>query len=221
MSAVSLETPKFAAMFDYLSAPDGGRNGDGAFVFGRKDQRLVRILSALIIPGNVQYGLITGGIGKDSGELALPAVRIPEAVYLGVHAENLGVPLGKLLLEVEARNGGENARFGIRKIAEDERQLPHSSLVVVAHATSLLRLRATLELEADNAQFGVEHFSSVPTNYSFQPDNPPDQLEAAREMLRLADWPTKGWLVAQPNLPLDLVEYARVVEPQLAAEILH
>jgi uncharacterized SAM-binding protein YcdF (DUF218 family) len=213
---MSIEVNKINSMYGYLSAPDGPMDGDGAFVFGRKDLLLVDSLKNVMVPEEkVGYALITGGVGKDSGDLALPAVQLSEAAYLSVHAEAAGIPFGKLLVEQKAKNGGENARLGIAMIEVDERKLAHDSLLVISHATSLRRLKATLELEATRAGFQVNRYSSIPTNYPFNAENPADQIEAVQEILRIANWPAKGWLQIQEDLPAELVEYAEEAEKDL------
>ncbi len=216
MTAPRVEATKFDQMFDYLSAPEGEASGDGAFVFGRKDVLVARSMANLVVTRAVEYAVISGGIGKDSGDLALPNVMIPEAHYLAILAEQMGLPLDKLLIDIKAKNGGDNARNGIDLIVANEK--PHDSLVVVAHATSLRRLTEQLRFEAGKKDFIAGRISALPTAYMFDAFSLVDQREAVGEMKRLLEWPQKDWLGEQPDLPMELAEYAVAIEPVLKGE---
>lgn len=209
---MTIEKQKIALMFDYMSAGDSSlQRADGAFVFCRADPLVAERASELYADGLVGYMLFTGGVGKDSGYLA--HLGIPEAAFQGALAHLVHrVPEDKIYLEVLARNGGENCRNGIDMIIE--RQLVHDRLTLVSHATSLLRCRAMFENEAQKKSFYSKLYST-PTLYSFDPNNPIDQKEAVSELLRLAQWPAKGWCMPQTDLSLDLVEYAKAVAPEL------
>jgi len=74
---------------------------------------------------------------------------------------------------------------------------------------SARRLGETLKYEASKKTGVIPVVHHAPTAYEFDPKNPIDRDEAAAELLRLADWPTKGWLSVQEDIPEDLVDFIR------------
>lgn len=214
MAEFSVEPQKFEAMFDYHSAPErANEDADGGIVFGRKDTLVADAAGELLTAQTLPWVVITGGVGKDSGDL-----QVPEAEYLGNHLKSRGISDGRIYIEPNATNGGENVRFSFALI--QERMLPHVDLTAIAHATSLRRLAAMMTTEASNdPNFRLIAVNRAPSAHPFDGENPADQREAVDELLRLADWPNKTnadgspWLLPQPELErpelIDLVAYAR------------
>jgi hypothetical protein len=211
-----VDNDKIEKMFEYLSASSSElEKADGAFVFGRSYPLVASRVADLYSEGLMDYVMITGGIGKDSG--SLKKLRMPEAMYQGaLLVWEHGFPPEKLFLEKTAENGGECCRKGIDTIfnANGGEGLPHAKIITVVHATSLRRVQATLEVEGTKKGFDPNYQTAV-TRYGFNPGNPRDQKEAVEEMLRLADWPGKGWCTEQSDLSQDLVDYARHLLPSL------
>ena len=205
------EPEKFKAIFGYLSAETPIKSfNDGAFVFCRADPLIAKRAAEFYHSFLVDYIMFTGGIGKDSGDLA--SKGLTEATYQRKLAiEKHFIPSSNIYTETKATNGGENCRFGIDMLLENN--LRHKDLIIVCHATSLRRVAATFEVEAAKKNFKT-NIRQARTNYQFNPENPIDQQEASAELLRLADWPAKGWCTAQADLPQDLVEYARAYSKQ-------
>ena len=197
---------KINRMFDYLSAGTYPlAHADGAFVFGRADPLVAVRTAELLTNRLVDYALIVGGIGKDSGHLK--ELKCPEAIYLaGLLRWRHAIPDGKIWVESSPTNGAECCQRGIEFILNED--LRHARLTVVVHPTSLRRIRATLDVHGSARKFNTE-WQSTGTEYKFNPENPADQREATAELLRLADWPINGWCAPQADLPLDLVEVAR------------
>lgn len=211
MGSPGVDYDRIYQMFECLSEVTGSGSGEVAFCFGRKDPQVAITAWRFLEAGSVGTILFTGGIGKDSGDL-----QVPEAEYLASVARSLGVEDECLLVEPKATNGGENVRFGLAMIQERDPQLMKLPMVVVAHATSLRRLGALMEHIALTEFGGLPlDLSLEPTIYPFNPLDKRDQQEAVAEILRLADWPAKGWLQPQPDLPVELVEYARQIQPFL------
>ncbi|MBC7404835.1 MAG: hypothetical protein H7252_04015 [Cytophaga sp.] len=197
-------------MFDYLSAPVLPSDAEHTVVFGRQDPLVAHALGDLIIPGLVETAVITGGIGKDSGNLVQQGFD-SEAGYLldQVAKDSLvrGYKIPTITLDEKATNGGENSRNSLNILETANRST--TALTAVAHATSMRRLAETLKHEASK-RAGVEPvIYRKPTNHAFDPTNPIDREEAAAELLRIADWPAKGFLGIQHDLPEDLVDFAR------------
>ena len=114
-----------------------------------------------------------------------------------------------IYLESLATNGGENSRFSLDKIVEEN--LSHEEIILLSHATSLRRLDAVMKFTAKEKGF-ESRFQRAGTDYFFNPNNLLDQKESIAELLRIADWPAKGWCVPQDDLPEDLVQYARDIK---------
>lgn len=207
---MSTDKDKYSEIFDYLSAPEYPTEPEATVVFGRKDPLVAYALGDLIIPDLVTIAVISGGIGKDSGDIQSLGYD-SEAAYLNEaltdDAHQRGYMLPSVLLEKAATNGGENARNSLSMLADHE--VTYGSLTAVAHATSSRRLAETLKYEAHKKSGAVPVVHRVPTGYNFNPENPVDRKEAAAELLRIADWPGKGWLGPQENVPEDLVDFVR------------
>ena len=196
----------YEELFDYLSAPDMPTSPEDAIVFGRNDPRVAHALGDLAFRGLTDLIVITGNIGKDSGYLK--DYGIPESDLLAeIAMREHGVPASQIRLEQKAKNGAENAQNSLSIIANEHPDT--KSVTAVAHATSLRRLAEGVRHEVAVAGSGPSRIHRVPSDYKFNPNNPTDQAEAEAEMLRLADWPEKGWLQPQADLPKDLVEFAR------------
>lgn len=199
---------KYRELFEFHSAPEVPAAPNGTVVFGRKDPLVARAFADLAGDGKSKWAIITGGVGKDSGDL-----NVPEAEYLAQEAESYaaerGIDLGSFYLETRATNGGENARnsFDVMRRA----RLGHDALTTVAHATSLRRLAHMLRHTAIERGLDVNKIYRVPSRYEFDPSNPADRDEVIAETKRLLDWPAKGWLQekAAGEVPADLVDFVQ------------
>ena len=203
---MEVERQTINAIYGYVSSDSGElRKADGAFVFGRADPLVAARAAELYKEQLVDYLLICGGLGKDSG--ALTSLNLPEAIYQSALLRwKHGVPDKNIFVEPNSTNGGENCRYGMDVILEN--RLEYRNLILVVHPTSLRRTDAVMRNEASKRGFSAE-LQRTGTKYSFNANNPVDQKEAIAEMLRIADWPAKGWAAAQDDLPQGLVEYAR------------
>jgi uncharacterized SAM-binding protein YcdF (DUF218 family) len=203
---------KYSEIFDYLSTPAPPTSPEAAVVFGRKDPLVAYAVGDLIVPGLVEIATITGGVGKDSKDILELGYR-SEADYLHqqlqTDAKKRGYQLPRILLEENATNGAENARYSFNILKSEGAST--NSLTAVAHATSALRLGESLKFEAEKQTDTPTIVHRVPSKYHFDPTNPVDREEAAAELLRIADWPAKGWLGPQTDVPENLVDFARDV----------
>ncbi len=197
---------RYNLLFDYLSAPELPTEAEGAIVFGRKDPKVAEAYVDLAHQGLASWSVITGGVGKDSGDLT-----IPEAEYLATEAEQYAgarnIVLPPTFTETMATNGAENVRNSLTIIRRAK--LVTGALTAVAHATSLRRLAAMIDHESAQSATPFEATYRKPSNYDFDSSNPSDQQEALAEMNRLITWPAKGWLQpgSELELPEDLVDF--------------
>lgn len=194
---------QYNQMFDYLRTVPNPAESAGLLVFGREDPLVAQAAGRTVMQGLGDYVVFTGGVGKDSGDLA-----VPESVYLadeyrrrfsGLHAP--------VYTEERAANGGENVRLSLDLM--DRHGLPYqNALTTVAHATSSRRLNEMARHESIQRGTPIVNLAGVSTDYPFDPTNPADQQEAEAELLRLHQWPGKNWLQPQSDVPQNLVDFA-------------
>lgn len=210
---------KYRQLFDYLSADEVSPEPNGLVVFGRKDLLIAHKALDIIKADGAPWAIISGGVGKDSGDL-----KIPEAEYLAneiyrahhAHADTTRAPGGQtvdsppIYLDTEATNGGENTRNSLAIVAAKNLNFDNG-ITTVAHATSSRRLAEMMKHTAAKQEVKVSVFRQA-SDYQFDPSNPADQKEAHAEMSRLLDWPAKDWLLPQHDLPENLVDFVR--DPQ-------
>lgn len=206
------ESKKYTEIYDYLSAPVAPSSPESTVVFGRQDKLVARAAGDLALANLVDVMVITGGIGKDSGDL-IERGYTSEADYLRSELQKDAAARGyntdafPLFLDEAASNGGENARNSLAILGESDFDV--TSMTAVAHATSARRLGEMLKSELHKLDGSTANIYIQPSAYDFNVENPDDQAEARAELLRLADWPEKEWLLPQDDLPEDLVEFAR------------
>jgi uncharacterized SAM-binding protein YcdF (DUF218 family) len=204
------DTEKYSEIFDYLSASSIPTSPEAAVVFGRADPLVAHAAGELAVASLAEIIVISGGMGKDSGNIHAQGYR-SEAHYLGEQLRNDAAtrhyPLPKVILEEKATNGGENARYSLDILTAH--RVDTGTVTAVAHATSARRLAETLKHETGKISGATPTIHIKPSTYNFDPSNPSDRNEAAAELLRVADWPEKGWLGKQTDLPLDLVDFVR------------
>lgn len=203
-------------MFDYLSAPTLPAYAESTVVFGRNDAKVAQAAGELILANLAETIVISGGVGKDTGNLLERGYRseahfLESEIRTQAQAAGYAHRIPEMFIDEAATNGAENARNSLALLHNNNRSIV--SLTAVAHATSARRLAEGLKHEAKlqgvNSQVYVQ-----PSAYPFNPDNPVDQQEARAELLRLADWPEKNWLGPQTDLPEDLVDFARDQQPK-------
>ena len=217
-----IELPKIEEMYDYLRAPAGELPDevDVAFVFGRKSSHL--ITAATKAARRTRFLVVSGNVGKDSGDL--PARGIPEATFIadGVRRRALIHPRF-VRTDLNAKNGLENARNGI-DIIMNELGLPRvDTLATVMHGPQVRRLGATFEHQAQRAGLEIGRLVHLATDYPFDPTNLYDQYEVAGEIVRLhalsAITLREERALDRPNdLQGDLLAYAQAVQTHLDIE---
>jgi len=217
---------KFEKIFEYVSASTSATlpsQEAPLILFGRNDELVAEKAGQIITAKLAEVVVITGGIGKDTGDLRERGYR-SEAHYLEkkiLEQELQEQP--RILLDEKAKNGGENARFSLAILSEQGYFDEPTDLITAIHATSARRLAATVEREAQKASYPVRNIHIAPTDYGFDPKYLVDQHEATGELIRLADYaaPDKDFIVPQADLPEDLLEFAREVHPSLQNLLQH
>ena len=179
---------------------------DVAFVFGRYDATFAKVATALYHDDAVKKVLVTGGIGKDSGDLT--NLKIPEAHFLASIMLEEGVQGDDLLVEPFATNGAANSKLGTEMIVAAG--ITAKRIVLVGHPATLLRLSAVHTRIARSLGFeaGYQLFA-VDTDFVLGREK--DQKTIIGECWRLWDYPQSTAQHAEPwadpiSIPLDLVE---------------
>ncbi len=193
----------YRRLFQYLSSwwcPSGHESleyADLGFVFGRKSQLVARRAAELQVTRQVGRTLVTGAIGKDSGDLA--ALGLTESGWLiEIMVSELQVNRDHVIQEPTATNGGENCRRGLDAALAAGVLL--GSITAVAHATSLRRLATMLHDELAHRGLHDVKLQATPTAYAFDPFNPDDRKEARDELTRLVKWPHQRGADGRPFL---------------------
>jgi len=195
----------YQEIFDYLSLAEPPTERTGIVMFGRNDSRLAQTAGSLATEGMIDFMIVSGGYGKDSGRS-----KYPEAFRIGDDLAALDPPFATIrtCFEPFAATGEQNAEYSIKLM--DLLRLPYQkAITTISHATSSRRLSEQLHHEAVKRGTPIEKIYRVPTDYPFDAEKPADQAEARAELLRLADWPRFGWLPKQVDIPKDLVDFAR------------
>jgi hypothetical protein len=195
----------YQEIFDYVSLAEPPIESTGVVMFGRDDHRLAETAGLLASEGMINFMIVSGGFGKDSGRSKCPeAYRIADDLL----ALEPPIKMANMYYEPFAATGEQNAKYSIELM--NLMRLPYqNAITTIAHATSSRRLSEQLRHEAIKRGTPIQNIYRVPTNYPFDAEKPSDQNEARAELLRLADWPRFGWLQKQVDLPEELVDFAR------------
>jgi hypothetical protein len=184
---------------------------DGILVFCREDPRVAKTAARLYREHNPRWILLTGGIGKGSGagSRALGSEARHQA-HLLINTHN--IPPNVLSYEHRARNGAENSRFSIDLIRQLD--LPHRRIILLVDPRSARRVVAAHTWIARTEKKFATDYAVVCTDDSpFDASDPSQAREVVEEIMRVADWPSKGWSDHQWDLPPQLVEWARQYVP--------
>jgi len=210
---MSKNKQKYNQIYEYLRADNLPNSAEPAIAFGRKDILVAKAIGDLAMKNLAEIVIISGGIGKDSGDIQEQGYR-SEAHFIGSklndYASENKIVLPEIILEEKAANGGDNCRNSIEIFSSIDISL--EALTAIAHSTSSRRLAEMLKLTTTDKTGEESYIYVKPTDYKFDPSNPSDQDEARAELLRFADWPAKGWLPEQSDLPENLVDFAREIQ---------
>ncbi|HKU19070.1 MAG TPA: hypothetical protein VJP80_07445 [Candidatus Saccharimonadales bacterium] len=209
-----LEAARISEMYDYMIAPGAPlpEYSDASFVFCRKSSHLVE--AAVAAHEHAGFTVVSGSFGKDSGDSPFTEhYGTPEAEYmLESMRDQGGFDLGgPIFMELKARTGRENARYGLAMVtrgiarvalSEDgsRSRVPAFNLIATGHSTQARRLKATMQREIDRTSAPIDRFVFHPSNYPFNPKNPFDQYEVASEVEKVAQ--------LGEEVPKEMLEYA-------------
>lgn len=104
---------RYNEVFDYLRGESRPDTQEPTVVFGRNDEKVAEAAGNLVIRNLVTGMVITGGFGKDSGNLAeIGYTSEADFLHQKLRLDSIkrSYTLPNILLDEEATNGGENAR---------------------------------------------------------------------------------------------------------------
>ncbi|RDI54008.1 YdcF family protein [Nocardia mexicana] len=160
-----------------------GRPADVLIVFSCANATVGRTAARLHQDGLVKHVIFSGGVGKDSGGLA--DLGIAEAQFLASVAIAEGLPPEAITLELQARNGRENAAFSLQLAADLDLLTADCHIASLAPAVRSRRLYEELRYQAGSSYPNVRStsgFSSGTVDYTAEPV----QAELIRELRGLA-----------------------------------
>jgi DUF218 domain len=174
----------YSALAEIMAGPHGepltSRSPAGLLVvFSCADPEVGRAAARLHRDHLVQRVVFSGKVGKDSA--GLPALGITEAVFLASVAIAEGLPTDAILLEQEARNGAENAAFGLRLAAKLGYLPPGTRVASLAPAPRSRRLYEELRYQASTGLFPVDVAAGL-TSGKTDPADPSTRKELLNEL---------------------------------------
>lgn len=164
------------------SIVDSAHPADVLIVFACADPEVGRAAAALHRDGYCQSVIISGALGKDSGDLG--AQGITEARYLASVAIDAGLPAHVLNIEERARNGRENALYSLQLAAANELIRPGSHIASLAPVQRSRRLFEELRFQAKEYP-AVAHISGLSSGHVDESD-PAIQAELVAELKGLS-----------------------------------
>jgi hypothetical protein len=180
----SLESAVYGTLAKIMTGPHGRAlsrrsPADLLVVFSCADPEVGRAAAKMHAEGYVHRVVFSGGVGKDSGGLAL--IGITEASFLASVAIAEGLPAAAITLEEESTNGAENAAFALRLAAKLGILPPGTRLASLAPATRSRRLYEELRYQADRGSYEVDVVTGLSSGVA-DPASPAVREELIREL---------------------------------------
>lgn len=193
-------------IWTYLAPAANPAPTDIIFVFGGLDLSIPNHASELFKTGNYQYVVISGA----EGPLTSGVFSKSEARTFADVMTSAGVPEDRILLEEQAKNTGENVKYGMRRAQEAGLKVISATLV----SKSFLMRRALLTFSKQFPQIATLP-SPPPGPPSAYLDRP--KLEFAQRLIgeidRLVNYERLGF-IAHADIPSrveEAVKFLRVV----------
>ncbi len=188
-------------IWDYHLMHQTLKKADVIFGLGTYDTRIAEWSADLFLKGYAPLVIFSGGIAH-TGDLLDPRWNRPEAEVFAEIAERLGVPKGKMILETEAHNTGENILF-TRKLLEEKGIVPKSFLLVQKPYMQR-RTYAAFKKLWPGIDFTV---TSYPDSYETFPNEKISKENLINVMVgdlqRIKEYPKKGFAIEQ-EIPADI-----------------
>lgn len=193
-------------LFSYLSVtdPPPAEPCDALIGFGTFDLTLAAFCGELHRRGLARHILLTGGIGAGTADLGRPEADAWRDEILRTHP---AVASHAIITENRSTNTSENIEFTSALLAHDRPELAFGrgiqTALIVASPSRLRRVKLTLEKRLPNlrvwrllpaADFDREFALHESKGIPYLP-------HLAGEIDRIRDYPTRGWIAAEPLPP--------------------
>ncbi|HVU32567.1 MAG TPA: YdcF family protein [Opitutaceae bacterium] len=191
---------------------------DAIIGFGVFDLALPRFCAELFAAGVGRALIFTGGYGAGTGDLGGPEASVWRKEVLRAQPE---IPDSAFVLETRSSNTAENIRFTAELLARERPDLAFGSgiksAVIVASPSRLRRVRLTMrhlvpEVAVTRLLPPVD-FERERALYERQGVDYVGHL--AGELERLATYPGRGWIAAEP-LPTEIVAAGAVLRGKVS-----
>lgn len=172
--------------------------------FGTFDLTLAAFCGELHTRGLARHLILTGGIGAGTADLGRPEADAWRDEILRTHP---AVAPSAIIIENHSTNTSENIEFTSALLARDHPQLAFGrgirTALIVASPSRLRRVKLTLEKRLPDlrvwrllpdADFDREFALHESKGISYLP-------HLAGEIDRIRDYPTRGWIAAEPLPP--------------------
>jgi uncharacterized SAM-binding protein YcdF (DUF218 family) len=181
-------------IWDYHHVNQPLEKCDVVFALGSSDLRVGEYAAQLLLDGYGDYLAISGGFGKFTKDRFYK----PEAEIFADIAMKKGVPEGKIILETEAANTGQNITLMYQVL--QERNLHSSSLLIVTKPYMERRTYATFKKQWPNETTKLI-VTSPPIAYEdyFTDELPKDFVinVMVGDLQRVKEYPKLGFQIEQ------------------------
>lgn len=190
-------------IWNYTKISEKLKKADVIIAMGSMDLRVAERAADLWLQGLAPVVVVTGGIGRLTGE----DTTISEAAKFAEILHKRGLPQKAIIIEDNAKNGAENFTLSIAKLREQ--QQPASTVIAVTQPYMERRAFATGKKLFPDLHIQM---ASPELSYADYPDTTiPKSLMIniiVGELFRIQTYPEKGFTITQ-SIPLNVSDAAR------------
>jgi len=184
-------------IWDYMQLNQRPVKCDAIFVLGSIDERVPEYAAQLFLDGYGDWLIISGG-SAHADDMLSTGWSDTEAEHFSKIAQNMGVPVDKIILENKATNTGENITFTYRLLLE--RGLSLRSILLIQKPYMERRAYATFEKQWPESETEF-YISSPPISYDeyFNELQPKDKIITIMvgDLQRIEAYPALGFQTYQ------------------------
>lgn len=201
-------------IWDYMRLGQPFKKSDLILVLGSIDEHSAEYGAKLFLEGRGKLLVISGGVAH-KGDLLTTDWDKPEAEQFANIAMRMGVPIDKIILETQATNTGENARYTY-ELLEKKGLLPKSMIVVQkpymerrTYATFKKQWRdSAAKIVVTSSPFGYEDYFKAGGG---APKNTVINIMVG-DLQRIKEYPKLGYQIEQAIPPKVWQAYEKLVE---------
>ena len=180
-------------LWHYMQCHEPARSADCLFVLGGRDDRVATYAAHVAAKHTYSLVMISGGVAEHN-----PQLRSWKESTEAAHFAHIMLQAGyrgRLLLEEAAKNTGENAIYGYKKLQEGEFVMPRSIQFV---CKSYMERRAKATFEAQWPDKSTQFYVTSPHNSLHDYVNDEHTLDETvhkmvGDMQRIIEYPAMGF----------------------------